>query len=68
MIGSYSNALESISFWKVHYKFIAFIADYEEITIPPFANLVHQIQAQQGRKRMLLVSTKIQKKNKNGGF
>ena len=46
----------------MHYKFIAFIANYEE-TIPPFANLIRRIEIRDYRARkMLSVSSRIPKK------
>ena len=52
----------------MHYKFIAFIANYE-VTIPPFATLIRRIEIQEYRSgRMLSISSKIPKKKKGGSL
>ena len=48
----------------MHYKRIAFTANYE-VTIPPFTTLIRRIEIQEYRSgRMLSISSKIPKKKK----
>ena len=47
----------------MHYKFIAFTANYEDKKIPPFADIVRRLQAQEYRSRkMLSIAGRIPKK------
>ena len=52
----------------MHYKFIAFIANYE-VTIPPFTTLIRRIEIQEyWSGSMLSISSKIPKKKKGGSL
>ena len=51
----------------MHYKFIALIANYEEVTITSFADLVRKISVLNYRSNMLSIQSKIPKRKKGGG-
>ena len=50
----------------MHYKFIAFTANYEDYKIPLFGDLIRKISILNHRQNMLSVTSKIPKKARSG--